>query len=52
MHGLYLVTDRGLCGEKSLDEVVIHAVKGGVAYVQLREKAISSRLFGLSPLIL
>jgi len=45
MHGLYLVTDRGLCGEKSLDEVVIHAVKGGVAYVQLREKAISTRLF-------
>lgn len=45
MHGLYLVTDRGLCGEKPLDEVVIRAVKGGVAYVQLREKEIPTRLF-------
>ncbi|MDD5344057.1 MAG: thiamine phosphate synthase [Smithella sp.] len=45
MRGLYLVTDRGLCGEKPLDEVVIRAVKGGVAYVQLREKEISTRLF-------
>jgi thiamine-phosphate pyrophosphorylase len=45
MYGLYLVTDRGLCGEKPLDEVVIQAVKGGVAYVQLREKEISTRLF-------
>jgi thiamine-phosphate pyrophosphorylase len=45
MHGLYLVTDRGLCGKKPLEEVVIHAVKGGVAYVQLREKEISTRFF-------
>ena len=45
MRGLYLVTDRGLCGEKSLEEVVVHAVKGGVAYVQLREKEISTRSF-------
>lgn len=45
MRGLYLVTDRGLCGKKSLEEVIIHAVRGGVAYVQLREKEISTRLF-------
>ena len=45
MHGLYLVTDRGLCGQRLLEEVVINAVKGGVAYVQLREKEISTRLF-------
>ena len=45
MRGLYLVTDRGLCGQRPLEEVVINAVKGGVAYVQLREKEISARLF-------
>jgi thiamine-phosphate pyrophosphorylase len=45
MRGLYLVTDRGLCGKKPLEEVVIHAVKGGVAYVQLREKKISTSIF-------
>jgi thiamine-phosphate pyrophosphorylase len=45
MRGLYFVTDRGLCGSKPLEEVVIQAVKGGAAYVQLREKDISTRLF-------
>jgi thiamine-phosphate pyrophosphorylase len=45
MRGLCLVTDRGLCGEKSLEEVVTGAVKGGVSFVQLREKEISTRLF-------
>jgi len=45
MRGLYLVTDRSLCGETPLKEVVIHAVRGGVAYVQLREKEISTRSF-------
>jgi thiamine-phosphate pyrophosphorylase len=45
MRGLYLVTDRGLCGKKPLEEIVIRAVKGGVAYVQLREKEISTRFF-------
>jgi thiamine-phosphate pyrophosphorylase len=45
MHGLYLVTDRSLCGGKPLDEVIIKAVKGGVAYVQLREKDVSTRFF-------
>lgn len=45
MRGLYLVTDRGLCGEKFLEDVVLQAVKGGVSCVQLREKDISTRLF-------
>jgi len=45
MRGLYLVTDRGLCGDKSLEEVVEGAVKGGVSFVQLREKEISTRFF-------
>ncbi len=45
MQGLYLVTDRGLCGQKSLEEVVLQAVKGGASCVQLREKDISTRLF-------
>ncbi len=45
MRGLYLVTDRDLCGNKSLEEVITGAVKGGAAYVQLREKKISTRLF-------
>jgi thiamine-phosphate pyrophosphorylase len=45
MRGLYFVTDRGLCGSKPLEEVVIQAVKGGAAYVQLREKEISTRFF-------
>lgn len=45
MRGLYLVTDRGLCGRKSLEDVVLQAVKGGVSCVQLREKDISTRLF-------
>jgi thiamine-phosphate pyrophosphorylase len=42
---LYLVTDRRLCGGKPLEEVIIKAVKGGVAYVQLREKDVSTRSF-------
>jgi thiamine-phosphate pyrophosphorylase len=45
MRGLYLVTDRRLCGGKPLEEVIIKAVKGGVAYVQLREKDVSARFF-------
>ena len=45
MRGLYLVTDRGLCGKKSLEEVIIGAVKGGASFVQLREKEISTRFF-------
>lgn len=45
MRGIYLVTDRGLCLNRSLQEVVMKAVKGGAAYVQLREKDITTRLF-------
>jgi thiamine-phosphate pyrophosphorylase len=43
--GLYLVTDRDLCGGRPLGEVVLAAVKGGAACVQLREKSISTRSF-------
>jgi thiamine-phosphate pyrophosphorylase len=45
MRGIYLVTDRGLCRNRKLEDVVLQAVQGGVAYVQLREKDISTRLF-------
>ena len=45
MHGLYLVTDRNLCRNRTLSDVVLQSVQGGVAYIQLREKDISTRLF-------
>ncbi len=45
MNGLYLVTDRGLCGGRSLEEVVSRSVKGGARYVQIREKDQSTRDF-------
>jgi len=45
MRGLYFVTDRGLCGGKPLEDVVIQAIKGGASYVQLREKDVSTRFF-------
>jgi thiamine-phosphate pyrophosphorylase len=45
MEGLYLVTDREICGTKSLETVVEHAVAGGVRYVQLREKDTATRSF-------
>ncbi|MDI6741744.1 MAG: thiamine phosphate synthase [Smithella sp.] len=45
MRGLYLVTDRDLCGGQALDTIVLQAVKGGVSCVQLREKALSTRAF-------
>jgi thiamine-phosphate pyrophosphorylase len=45
MRGLYLVTDRVLCGKRPLEEIVIQAVEGGAAYVQLREKNVSTRFF-------
>lgn len=43
--GLYLVTDRELCGERALLDVVRFAVQGGATCVQLREKDLSTRLF-------
>jgi len=45
MRGLYLVTDRDLCGGKSLEEVVRESVRGGAACVQIREKDLSTRVF-------
>jgi thiamine-phosphate pyrophosphorylase len=42
---LYLVTDRALCGSRSLPDVVDAAVRGGVTVVQLREKSLDSRAF-------
>ncbi len=45
MEGLYLVTDRELCGGRSIEWVVSRAVSGGVRYVQLREKDTSTRAF-------
>lgn len=43
--GLYLVTDRVLCGGRDLKEVVREAVRGGAACVQLREKDLPTRDF-------
>ena len=45
IRGIYLVTDRSLCRNRTLSDIVMQAVQGGVAYVQLREKEISTRLF-------
>ncbi len=45
MRGIYLVTDRGLCRNRPLPDIILQAVQGGAAYVQLREKDISTRLF-------
>lgn len=40
---LYMVTDRRLCGERSLLDVVGLAVRGGARVVQLREKRLDMR---------
>ncbi len=45
MKGIYLVTDQSACMEKSIESVVLDAIKAGVSCVQLREKDASSRLF-------
>ncbi len=45
MKGLYLVTDRGLCGDRNLEDVVLKAIRGGICCVQLREKILPTRLF-------
>jgi thiamine-phosphate pyrophosphorylase len=45
MRGLYLVTDRTLCGCRTVDEVVFMALQGGAACIQLREKDVSTRVF-------
>jgi thiamine-phosphate pyrophosphorylase len=43
--GIYLVTDRTSLSGKSLDDVILRAVKGGATMVQLREKDVSIRFF-------
>jgi thiamine-phosphate pyrophosphorylase len=42
---LYLVTDRSLSKERSLEWIIEEAVKGGVTMVQLREKQSNTREF-------
>lgn len=44
-YSLYLVTDRGLAGDRSLAGIVGEAVTGGVTCVQLREKLCGTRDF-------
>jgi len=45
VRGLYLVTDRGLCGNRSLEDVAHQALVGGAVCIQLREKDASTRFF-------
>jgi thiamine-phosphate pyrophosphorylase len=45
VRGLYLVTDRVLCGNRSLEDVAHQALVGGAACIQLREKDVSTRFF-------
>ena len=45
MRGVYLVTDRGMCRNRPLQDVVLKAVQGGVSCVQLREKDLPTRDF-------
>ena len=42
---LYLVTDRSVMSDKSLEQAVEQAIQGGCTVVQLREKNITSREF-------
>jgi len=42
---LYLVTDQGLAGERSLHDIVAAATRGGVTCVQIREKTASTGEF-------
>jgi thiamine-phosphate pyrophosphorylase len=37
-YSLYLVTDRGLAGERALSQILRAAIRGGVSIVQYREK--------------
>lgn len=45
MRGVYLVTNRGMCRNRPLQDVVLKAVQGGVSCVQLREKDLPTRDF-------
>jgi len=42
---LYLITERSFLKDKSIKEAVEESILGGVTFVQVREKNISSRLF-------
>ncbi len=42
-YSLYLVTDRGLAGERPLSQILAAAIRGGVSIVQYREKNASFR---------
>lgn len=42
---LMLVTDRGMAGQRPLEDIVLAAVRGGVTAVQLREKSAGTRAF-------
>ena len=44
-YSLYLVTDRGMIGDRSLFSAVEEAIKGGVTLLQLREKDAGSGEF-------
>ncbi len=45
MKGVYLVTDRCLCGRRGIETVVAQAAEAGVCCVQLREKTAATRHF-------
>ncbi len=45
IEGIYLVTNRELCGQRSLMEVVHQAIQGGVSVIQLRDKHVSNEEF-------
>ena len=45
IRGLMLVTDRALCQRRGLEDMVMEAVRGGAAWVQLREKHLPTRAF-------
>jgi thiamine-phosphate pyrophosphorylase len=44
-YGVYLVTDRRICSPRTVDELVIAAVRGGATMVQLREKDLPTKSF-------
>ena len=44
-YSLYVITDQHLQGNRTTDQVVEEAIRGGATVIQLREKAASSRHF-------
>ena len=45
MRGIYLVTGQSLCSPRPVEEIILRAIDGGIAYIQLREKDLSTRFF-------